>query len=133
MKLPFVQFLISRGEIPGGAANRISQRAVHNKEPIGMIAVDHGLIVGHQIDEILDRQRHSKLKFGELAVEMDLLTQEKVQTLLQIQQFRTLARVMEALALANVLSLPAGVLLLLEFASEQPGECFTERTTAGIG
>ncbi len=133
MKLPFVQFLISSGEIPEGAANRISQRAVHNKEPIGMIAVDHGLIVGHQIDEILDRQRHSKLKFGELAIDMGLFTQEKVQTLLQIQQFRTLARVMEALALANVLSLPAGVLLLLEFASEQPGECFTERTTAGIG
>jgi hypothetical protein len=97
-----------------------------NQEPIGLIAVDHGLIKGRQIDEVLDCQRNTNKKFGEIGVELGLLTEQKVGSLLQIQKYRVLTSITEALALAGQLSLDAGVRLLSDFVREHPEEIFVE-------
>ena len=132
MKVPFVRFLLSRGEISEEMADQIGRWPLRHREPIGMIAVDHGLIIGQQIDEILDRQRESKLKFGELAVEMGFLTPDKVRTLLHIQHSRMLTGTVEALALAGVVPLMTGVHLLSDFVTEQPGDSFVEPTPVEV-
>ena len=117
--------LVFKGAITEQAAQRISQWTLRNYERLGMIAIDHGLIIGRQIDEILDHQRRSDLKFGEIAVELGFLTQDKVDILLQIQHYRMLTGITEAVHLSSLLSLADGIRMLSDFVREQPGECFT--------
>ena len=131
MQIPFVQFLLSRGEINGNTAERIDRWAQRNREPIGMIAVDHGLIIGRQIDEVLERQENSSRKFGELAVQLRFMTAEKVERLLPIQQFRVLSAIVEALSLCGAIPLHEGIQLVAEFAREHPEDCFDHCVAIG--
>jgi hypothetical protein len=120
MSAAFVEFLVSTGRISAQTADRITRWAMHNQQPIGMIAVDHALVIGRQIDEILYRQRRSNLKFGQIAVELGYLSQEKVDILLRIQRSRMLAHIIEALALSGLIPLEDGISLLSDFSRQLP-------------
>ena len=124
MTIPFIRYLVSKGQISQTVADQITEWARRNQNPIGMIAVAHGMIIGPQIDEVLDRQKESKKRFGEIAVEMGLLTEAKVQVLLQIQQQRLVTAITEALALSGSIPFTTGVRLLSEFVRTEPTGVF---------
>jgi hypothetical protein len=101
----FVTYLIEHDLVPPNVSKLLAGRSCLTREPIGMIAVSHGLLQAREIDLILDRQRECKeQRFGEIAVSMGFLSSAQVETLIKIQEFRVAGAVVEALALAGVLS-----------------------------
>jgi hypothetical protein len=118
VKNKFTEYLISRREITEAAGEGLGTWSLRNREPIGIIAVEHGLISGHQVDEILDRQRGSKARFGELAVEMGLLKDAEVSWLIEVQNFRAVSSVAEALALSGLMPFNNAARLLADFVTE---------------
>jgi hypothetical protein len=105
----FVDHLKKIGILTPQQSARVEVWASGRHDPVGIIAVEHGMIIGRQIDDVLGRQRDWDRRFGEIAVEMGYLNEGQLEKLLEIQRFRDLARVAEAVILAGLA--PSGEIL----------------------
>jgi hypothetical protein len=111
----FLDHLVDQGLVTPEVAAHINQKGHYVLEPIGSIAAHHGLLRPDHIDAILDEQRRSGNRFGEIAVRLGFMTEEQVQTLVDIQQFRSHAEIAEALVLAGLVSHEDAVQMLGAF------------------
>ena len=114
----FFDYLLNKGVITEDARDLLGGFSSWAREPIGMIAVQHGLIRNNDIDRVLDAQRSSTLRFGDLAIEMKLLSRPQVDRLLEVQSFRMMTDLFEALVLAGLLEYHEALKHLQQFIDQ---------------
>jgi hypothetical protein len=123
----FLEFVLAKGVIPGGAPQDFQGLARAPREPIGAIAMRNHMMSAQDVGSVLERQRRHHRPFGELSVELGLLSRMQLDILLGVQRLQSSATIAEALILSGLCEAAEIIPRLGAFLAEHANADFANR------